>query len=70
MSTLDGRTWIGRKSPQAGTSERDSQDGISYVNVHLACGVSSELRREKKNRQLGYRGEKQTMTWELTGSSL
>lgn len=49
MSTLDGRTWIRRKSPQAGASERDSQDGISYVSVHLACGVSSELRWEKKS---------------------
>lgn len=53
VSTLDGRTWIRRKSLQAGASERDSQDGISYVSVHLACGVSSELRWEKKINSSG-----------------
>ena len=57
-NALDGRSWLGRKSPQAGAAERGSHDGISYVNVNLAC--SAKLSCDEQNKStIRYRGERQ-----------
>ena len=59
--TLDVRTRVEGRSPQARAAEGDSEGGTPYVNVSLACSVKFWAEMRKTNHWLSCRGGRQAL---------